>query len=297
VFEGCLAEARIYEYDVVRDDERRFESGSMLVVAGRARISSRIIGDSVRVAYAVLHSGDHDLRAAVRELSGHENHESFVDELGECVSRGDLKAGAELARRYFGGMTYDIHSLFSDERRRILDLMLSATVTELIDSYRLMYEKHSALMGFLADLDVPVPEVLHKTAEFVLNANLRLAFEHQDFDLAAAREAFDDARRWHLKLDTAGLAYALSGQFDRRGRHAVEEPGDIANLHRFDALAAFVHGMPFAVNLTHAQNAVYALRETEYPAAVRRAAEGDDVARAWSETFRHLADKLMIRVD
>ena len=105
-----------------------------------------------------------------------------VDELGECVSRGDLKAGAELARRYFSGMTYDIHSLFSDERRRILDLMLSATVTELIDSYRRCTRSIGA-DGVLADLDVPVPEVLHKTAEFVLNANLRLAFERQDFDL------------------------------------------------------------------------------------------------------------------
>jgi hypothetical protein len=213
------------------------------------------------------------------------------------VSRGDLKAAGELARRYFNGMTYDIHSLFSDERRRILDVILSATVAELMDSYRRMYEKHAALMGFLTDLEVPVPEVLHKTAEFVVNANLRLAFEREDFDLPEAQTAFEDARRWHLNLDTAGLAYGLTSQLDKRAGHAVAEPGDLANLRRFDALAAFVRGMPFAVSLIHAQNAVYALRESEYPAAVLRAAAGDEVATAWSETFRHLAEGLMIRVE
>ena len=47
--------------------------GFHAVVAGRARITSRIIGDSVRVAYAVLHSGEHELaRGGARAVRARE---------------------------------------------------------------------------------------------------------------------------------------------------------------------------------------------------------------------------------
>src|SRR4029434_3968349 len=53
--------ARVYCYDVEREDHRLVASGQARLALGRARVRSEITGESESVAFGVIHLGDHNL--------------------------------------------------------------------------------------------------------------------------------------------------------------------------------------------------------------------------------------------
>jgi hypothetical protein len=60
-------------------------------------------------------------------------------------------------------------------------------------AYRQIFDTNAPLLLFLKVLDVPAPRALAAAAEYLLNADIRRAFEHPVFDLNAIRQLMDAA--------------------------------------------------------------------------------------------------------
>ncbi len=296
LFEEMPAQTAIYAFKVEREGERRHESEAGRLVTGRARITASLTGESVVIGYGVVHLGGHELLAGVRELTGHENHASMVDEAAGLLEQGHGDAVQGLLRRFFGTSTYRLDSLFRDEQRRIAEIILKGTLAEVMGAYRRIYEKSAPLVAYLAELDFPIPEVLHKTAEFVYNANLRLAFENEDPDLDAARPLLEESRTWKLQLDGPGLTYLLTHRLEVLAARVEANHRDTVLLRRLADLVSFTRELPFQVDYSRAQNVIYSLRECVHPDAAVEAARGDDAAQAWLAAFLVAAEALRVRV-
>ena len=102
---------------------------------------------------------------------------------------GDFGKRCACSTSYFGEMQYSLQSLFKDEQKRILDIVLSRTLQDAEASYHKIYEKHGSLLRFLKEMGQPVPDVLRFTAEFVLNSDLKRTFENDPVDFVRARHA------------------------------------------------------------------------------------------------------------
>ena len=296
LFRGDEDVAHIHAFDLERESRLlREKNGDRLLVA-HDRIRSRVTCESARIAFAVLFRGDQNLLGGVRELSGHEDQEGFVAQMTESFDAGDMDAAARRLRQYFSGSTFGLASLFRDEQRRILEVILEGTVNEIMTGYRGVYERYAPLVASLSDLSFPVPEVLHKTMEFVFNANLRVAFGEPDFDVDAARRMFEEAQSFRLQLDAAGLTYQLTQRLDELAARVELEHSDRALLHRLADVAGFARELPLQVNFSRAQNVVYAIRKIYLDSVSERARHGDADAKAWLAEFVRAAEKLKVVV-
>lgn len=296
LFRGDEDVAHIHAFDLERESRLlRERNGDRLLVA-HGRIRSRVTGEGARIAFAVLFRGDQNLLGGVRELSGHEDQEGFVAQVTESFDAGDMDAAARQLRQYFSGSTFGLASLFRDEQRRIMEVILEGTVNEIMTGYRGVYERYAPLVASLSDLNFPVPEVLHKTMEFVFNANLRVAFGEPDFDVDAARRMFEEAQSFRLQLDAAGLTYQLTQRLDELAARVELEHADKALLHRLADVAGFARELPLQVNFSRAQNVVYAIRKIYLDSVSERARHGDADAKAWLAEFVRAAEKLRVVV-
>src|SRR6185295_11369139 len=102
----------------------------------------------------------------------------------------------------FGESTYSLRSIFHDDQRKILNIILKSTVSDAEAVYRQVYETHAPMLRFVSDLQVPLPKPFSMAAEFALNSNLRSAFEDVDnLDFGRINTLLDEARTQAVSLD------------------------------------------------------------------------------------------------
>jgi alpha-amylase/alpha-mannosidase (GH57 family) len=296
LFEQYPERAQIYGYVAEREAYERFEAGRANLLVGHATITSQVRGEAARLAFGVLHFGDHNLNGGVRPFRGEVPYSELVAELIEPFDRADFPTVLRLLDKQFGAATYSLQSLFRDEQRRILRRILDSTLAEADSVYRQLYEHHVPLMRFITNLGVPLPRALSTAAEFVVTADLTRAIR-DDADPDQVRALLDDVRTWHIELDGARLGYALEQRVTNVAESVVVHPGDLARLKRFQQLVDIARSLPFEVKLWTSQNVVYEMRHTVYPFFRSRAEQGDPEARVWVDTFRFVADALGVRIE
>jgi alpha-amylase/alpha-mannosidase (GH57 family) len=290
--------ARIYCYAVERENGRSLRAGRARLVTGRVRVTSERTGKTGLFAFGVLHFGDHNLNAGVKLLAdktaGREEYEAMVAEVGGGFEHGDLAQVIRRLDRFFGDVPYSLKSLFRDEQRRILDLILASTLGETEDEFRGVFRHHAPLMRFLASLGTPLPDAFRAAAELVLNVDLRRAFEAPEADPEEVSRLLEETRTMGVGLDAVGLSYALEraleGMLDRLQEHiGTSTRGDADLLLRLESIVDLARRAPFTVDLWQAQNRCYEM--------LQRADAGDPAGAEWAEGVRRLAGKLGVRVE
>jgi alpha-amylase/alpha-mannosidase (GH57 family) len=281
--------APIPAYTAARLDFQRLESGRAKLAIGRALITSRVTEANEFLSFGVLHFGDNHLSAGVRIASPGEPYATMVEEVRELFERGDLAGTVRALDSYFGGLNYSLKSLFRDEQRRILNLLLDSVLSDAEGTYRQLYEAHAPLMRYLAELEMPLPRVLHISAEFVVNSALRREFSAEDPDVDRVAALLASARSEKLTLDGAGLGYVLRKRLDRAFATLQDAPQDLGLLARVTTLIEMVRKLPFTVNLWRVQNIYYQLLQGVYPGM--RTLDGEE-GRIWTQRFERLGELL-----
>jgi hypothetical protein len=77
---------------------------------------------------------------------------------------------------------YSLTSLFRDEQRRIVQLILNSTLWDIESSLTTIYEDHASLLHYLSQAGLPKPPALTLAAGFAINAGLRRALESDPID-------------------------------------------------------------------------------------------------------------------
>jgi len=293
LFQAGDERERVYSYDAEQIGERVRRAGRARLVLGQVRLTSRITGDSSPMSYGVLHFGDHNVNGGVRVFRSEEAFEQMARDAIAAFERAELAETIRVMDRHFGESNYSLKSLFRDEQRRILGQILDSTLEEAAAIYGQIYENHAPLMRFLGELDVPLPHAFEMTAEFVLNARLRTAFEADPPDLDAAGAALEAARTEGATLDAVSLRFTIRETLERLARGLAENPQDVERLRILDEVVAFGATLPFEVDLDRVQTLYHRLHHERSAAPP----VDDEESRAWHEQFRALGERLAMRVD
>ena len=285
--------APVYCYSVERENGRTFRAGRARLAVGKARVTSGLTGRTEAFVFGVLHFGDHNLNAGVAPLGSPEAYQELIAEAEEAFEHGDLPRAVRLLDRCFGDVSYSLESLFRDERRRVLDVILGSTLDEVEDEFRDVFRHHGPLMRFLKSLGTPLPKAFAAAAEFVLNVDLRRAVADPAADPEEVERLLAERAALGVDLDVQGLSYALENSLESLVERLRESPGDLELLRRAEAVAVLARTPPFSVDLNPAQNRYYELLRTVYP---EKAEEGDAEAAEWACRFRKLGERLGVRV-
>jgi hypothetical protein len=296
LFEEYSERARIYCYTFEREDYQRVEAGKAKLIVGRALATSDVTHESARLNFGVLHIGDQHINGGVQEFRGEEGYRALVQELTEAFTRADFPEGIRLLDRHFGESTYSLKSLFRDEQRKVLNLILESSLAVAEAVYRQLYEQQVPLMRLLTDLSMPLPKAFSMAADFFLNTNLRRALEKDELDLDRITMLLDEAVRGKITLDTASLGYALQQTLQQIMGRLATDPTDLTALKKLQVAAALARALPFETDLWRAQNVYYELLRGVYPEFLDKADQGDEEAHAWVECFVPLGEALRVRV-
>src|SRR4029450_8769534 len=230
LFEEYPERTRIYGYTFDREDEQRVDAGKAKLIVGRALATSDTTREAARLSFGVLHIGDHHINGGVQRFRGEEGYRVLVQELTEAFTKADFSEAIRLLDRHFGESTYSLKSLFRDEQRKVLNLMLESSLAEAETVYRHLYEQEVPLMRFLPDLAMPLPKAFGMAADFFLNTNRRRALAQEELDLNRIMTLLEEAATGQITLDTADLGYALEQTLQHIMGRLAADPTDLAAL-------------------------------------------------------------------
>ena len=179
VFSSFAEETDLFCYRVRRISYDIYTSGRGRLAMGRAHVASAITGAQQSFSFAVLHFGDQNITAAVKLYAESDAAEfdEFAAKVAEQVQKADFPDVIRLIDRFYGHVDYSLTSLFSDEQRRIVQLILNSTLWDIENSLTNIYEDHASLLHYLSQAGLPKPPALTLAAGFAINAGLRRALE------------------------------------------------------------------------------------------------------------------------
>jgi len=296
LFEPYEDRARLFCYEVEREDFRSLQSGEARLAFGKVKITSAITRDEDKYGFGVLHLGDHNVSGGIREYRGEEGYAAILREIGDAFRSADLPETFRAIDRTFGARTYSLKILFRDLQRKVLRMLLKKTQAEALSAYRRVYEQNALLMRFLSEMGHPLPRSFHVAAELAIGTELRGAFEADEPDLGKINGLLEEAAMFRIPLDEGGLAYTLARNAERIALQLRAIPYELSRLRSLEALVGMGLALPFKVNFWKTQNLFHEMLQTVYPGILQRATGGDEGAGAWIRHFTGLGDKLSIRM-
>ncbi len=289
-------DARVYCYDVRREDFRVLEAGRARLAIGHARVGSGITGESEAVAFGALHLGDHNLSGGAIPFPGEKPYAELVRGAVELFRRADLTEILRVVDRNFGAGVYALRLLFRDEQQKVLGQILGSALGEADALYRQIYAEHAPLMRFLSGHGIAQPRGFRMAAELALNTSLRHELEKDELDLARMSAVLEEAKNVGIALHEDGLGLAVEHAIERLAEGLRANPGDLVRLEELEAVVDLSRELPFEVDFWKVQNAYYRLLQTFLPGRRREAEGGFEDARAWVERFLALGEKLTVKV-
>ncbi|MFA9431753.1 DUF3536 domain-containing protein [Egicoccus sp. AB-alg2] len=289
-------------YEVERVDEHRSEAGRAKVGYGRITVRSSVTLAENSYEYGVMHFGDHNFLCGVRPAGDERAYDLMCDDLAAAFDEANFPDTIRRLDEHFGRDAYSLRDLFRDEQRRLLDVVLDTTLSDVESTYRSVYRSRAPLMRFLAGLDAKVPPALRSAAEVVVNAELREALSGNP-EPARVQGLIEEAERFRVSLDADGLAHAYAESLSRVTR-AVERALDDdetfavfgsdqrAVFASFATLVDIAESLPFEIDLGRAQNLAWRVRRERGDWLAQRAASGDEAARNWAEAIDALTQRL-----
>jgi hypothetical protein len=293
MFSSFAEETDLFCFRVWRDSYDVYSSGRGRLALGRVKIVGAVTGKQQGFSFAVLHFGDQNITAAVKAYEPEDAaaFEVFSREAAEHVRRADFPEVIRLIDRYYGHVDYSLTSLFTDEQRRILQIILNSTLADIEKSLTTIYEEHASLLHYLSQAGLPKPPALTLAAGFAINAGLRRALEGDTVDQAQLRSYLSLAKTNQVSLETPTLSFIADKRMKRVMVELQMSSGSLESLDRALTLARILVELPFELNLWQAQNIWYEILRTSGYALTALAAED---RQRWEKNFSDLGACLSI---
>jgi alpha-amylase/alpha-mannosidase (GH57 family) len=267
LFETPPREARVYAHQVTRLDETSAAYGDTALRVGRVRVSSELTGQVRDALYAVAHFGGHDITCGVRLDKDGAAYAALQRDLLDRYARRSL---SEVVRGFdgaFGRDTFSVTDLFLEERRRVLGALLGKVVARHESTVRHVWDETHALLDYLREADVPIPETLRVVARRVLEQDALAALADALGRLVVPPRVFEllaHARKLHLELNLVAARPLIRGAVERAIDRVAEQPSE-ATVAQAVALVETAQRLGSGFGLWAAQNRFFALW-TERPA-------------------------------
>jgi hypothetical protein len=297
LFEPYGERTGIFCYSVERQDYSLDVEGRQRLATGRARFSSDITHESATLNFGVLHLGDHNVTGGVRPFENIEYYEGLKARLTEAFTKADLTEVIRTLTDEFPENSFSLRTLFRDEQRKIVNLILNDSLATAAAAYRGIYENQAPLIRFLSALGIPVPAAFRSAAEIALNNLLKQAFEKPELDPEGIHSHLREASVSNVTLDVTGLEYTIRQRLEREANHFAKDPTNLESVHNLRRLLAFVTSLPFPVGIWEVQNICYSPLMKAIEDLRLAAAQDNPIAKNTLDELLLLRDQLRIKGD
>jgi alpha-amylase/alpha-mannosidase (GH57 family) len=294
VFQPHPQVAGLHTYEAHEEQFSMTEFGRQKLAIGQARIESKITGEQIAAAFAVLYLGDHNIVAGVRS-SSLDTFESMRQEVQSAFDGHDVAETIQSIEKHFPKHHYSLWHLFRDEQRTIIHRILGDTIAEVQGLLRRIYDQYASLIHVTRQINMPLPPLLWNTLIQVLNMDLAEALKTDEIDGPRLEALVKLIQQSAVPLDKLTIGFEATKKLNTLAACLLAEPHRTEIAERICAVLDLLGPLGIAPNLWQAQNVCEIILKSVYPQFKARAA-GDPEAAHWIDLFSRLCDALNVKI-
>ncbi len=295
LFEGYPQKTNIYCYSVENEVYDLREAGKQKLVLGRARIRCDITWEEMTINFIVLHLGDHNLNAGVRDGMEENTFRVMQDKIAASFLRSDIAGVMRLMNDYFGARNHSLWHLFRHEQKKISEQMLCSAMEDIESHSRQIYEDYYPFIQASHDLGIALPKALSATVEFVLNRDLLELLQKDPLDLKKLQKIIGEVNRWSFQRDRITLGFVTSRKINQLMAMLLEKPEDLHLLQTIETLLSLVTPLFLDLDLWKAQNIYFQLCQKYYKEKQQKIDGEDDKTKKWLKLVERLGHFLDVK--
>ncbi len=177
-------EQRVYCYTAYQSDYQLQRMGAITLAVGRLQLVSEITRETAELVFAVLHLGGWDFHCCIQPFAGRRPYSHMKESLFEALKQASSAQTILAMNRSFGDQSFNLQSLFAEERHRIMRLLTQGTLNRLAQLYTQVYrDNYGILMAFQRD-ELTVPQELQVASEVALSHRVLLALRSLEQEIS-----------------------------------------------------------------------------------------------------------------
>lgn len=287
--EGVFADA----FRFVSESHEQFQSGTQLLAVGRTQVFSRLTHSRKRFSYAVIYLGQHHLIGNASDRMTEVEFMQMYAAVRQSFENGNLADVLQKFQHYFGEEKFSFWQLFRDQQQQILRFILERELEEAERMLGWVDERNEALMGVIRQVNLPLPLILRKNMEAVVNHRLRRLLESEEPDQVEMRRLVQRVRQWQLPLELEVHRYLSAQRLPALLNRYAENPAEPSWLVKLHILLQQLDELGVDPDVWDTQNLLYRLAREVYPRLLHEPSNsGSGVDALWY--FRLLATRLRI---
>jgi alpha-amylase/alpha-mannosidase (GH57 family) len=169
IFRAPEEVTQVYCYTVKALDQEVHGRGDSHLAIGRLHVRSQLTWNEAETSFVVIHYGGLDFHAVLRPAHSPEQYQDFKRRLLGTFQTGSLADVTALVLRDFQGASYQLDDLFTEERRRIIGIVLQQRFQDYGESLERLADQDEALLAMLSRLHYPIPRPLKMAASVALD--------------------------------------------------------------------------------------------------------------------------------
>ena len=210
LFEEFPENMQICNYRAENEHYVRLDAGSLRMAIGKTRVNSLITYSVKQFYFAVIWLGQNHIIGNSSSFIEDADFEQMQAELTEAFNNSQVAEVIGIMQIYFGPEKFSLWNLFKDEQRKVLNQIVQKDVLQAEESFRSIFNRNYNIMTVMSDARLPIPPVLVKNLENVINTDLRHLFENGAVNISRLDQLAQDARKWEVELDKTTIAFAAS---------------------------------------------------------------------------------------
>lgn len=248
---------RVFNYKSESRVFDRLEAGRMRLSVGRTVVHSLITFSQKEYTFAALYLGQQHIIGSVSSQMDDAQFRKMFDTLRQTFLNDSLAVLLTQMEEFFGRRKFSLRSLFKDEQRKVLDQILQEDLELAEDSYRKIFDRNYNLLTVLKKEKIPLPALMEKNIEMVINTRLRKYLEENVRSLVPLQSLLREIRKWKMPLQDEELRFNASRHLQFFMLLLKASPTDEALLRNLIAKLDHFEEMGLTLDLYKVQNSYF----------------------------------------
>ncbi|MBD3264460.1 MAG: DUF3536 domain-containing protein [Candidatus Omnitrophica bacterium] len=296
IFEDYPEDTNIYCYRIKSKIYAEKSSRKFRLITGRVKVISEVTLDEKDVDFSVLHLGDHNITCGAKEAGSEKDFEKASFNISSAFDSGDITGVTRLMDDYFEKQIFSLIHLFKDEQRKVLEQILKLTIEDVNVSFKNIYENNYSIMNFLQSSGIPLPRPLFLASEYMINSDLKKAFEKDEVDIGKIKSLIDEASKWSVNIDKDTLGFVASSKIVDLLQELQSNPQDKDAMSVILDIVKLLRESAVPLRLWKVQNICLAIERDYFEKVQKEAEAGDDASKEWVRIFKELSEQLNFKV-
>ncbi len=289
IFEDQPESLPVFNYSAKSSFFERREAGAHRLAIGSTEVKSKVTFSEKRFKFAVLYLGQQNIIGNISLDMTDEVFDDMYSRLVEAFELSNLGEMIGILQRYFGPAKYNLWYLFKDEKRKVLNMIMENSLSQVENSFRRIYNRDYQLINSLKNDNVPIPSAYTTTLQYVVNADLRNALNDKVIDLDELERIADELEKWNLTIDDSlSLEKYATDAIYAALKRVRKHPTDIDRLKRLNQFFNYLERMQLKPEMYQSQNFYFEIYNDESLIG--------QVSDEWREQFNRLGGRLGILV-